>query len=890
MTERQRPTWLNQLPDHSIFELDEQEYLEWVRISNSKAKATDAMPRNTSAHSSKLLAQPYSGSRLGTGQKPSFGLDDLQEEYGQAYQGLSCMVVHGQDMYVAVGRQVRLTSLGELKKGVENNGRVAAAEFIDQKQHKVLSIDNIDFDVRRLVINQDGKLLAIVGDEKIVIAIVSKTVKQDPKAVNCKSFILGEYYHINKGPSKIVKVLWHPLSKGFTHVLVMTHDNLLRMYDVATDFEEPEQIFSFAEEGQTSGTYGLDVDFAASFCFGSKSFEWGRLTVYSITQNGDVYMMCPVMPGSCLLEAADLEAIRAKLEQKSAPGTESQHLEQVRRDWLECLLETVQPHPYSDEMVIVESPVLKHAKVARQGPFLFQPAPIELEDDDNRAYDILCLEVEAAEVLALAFSSGKVDLCIVVDRPSARWTIPRKLRSNGAYALDDDDDEEDDPLPIISAYESIDLGILKVFGTTTSTKSGGYSLVEKRMGIPNHPVLVADSMYGDTFYVYHETGAHYISIKPWLEELSRIYEAASQGVVAGLDARVAKFYDSKVKSSVGCIVTTRPTKTSPPAPIVGFSVVTDAYLEYSLLMLTASLQLIGQELMPRPRTSAIASSTQEQQTSTAVSSKEENTYQNTLTLPIFGQQDGLVVLNGLPLQPKVVLPPGKGSVKITVTEENLRFMGQMVQGIRESLREVYTACDVAQQRLVAQEAEYTRQQDKVAKTNQHIKTTLHKKMQEQVDRQDAQAARQSKLMARADAMMQKLMESREPELSPAERAWVVDVTRSEKIVKTFDERKHRVQTQYGILKRRMQEMQGALSGAVADDRQRHGNTLIGMSDFDRQLTLQQRQTARRYGTAQIKTVEGALSVESQLLDTTMKMLTEVSSRLEVLDVAKDSTD
>ena len=92
----------------------------------------------------------------------------------------------------------------------------------------MLNIQHIDFDIRRLVINQDGKLIAIVGDEKVVIAALPKTLRQDPKVVNCKAFPLGEYYHINKGPSKIVKVLWHPLSKGFTHILVMTHDNLLR--------------------------------------------------------------------------------------------------------------------------------------------------------------------------------------------------------------------------------------------------------------------------------------------------------------------------------------------------------------------------------------------------------------------------------------------------------------------------------------------------------------------------------------------------------------------------------------------------------------------------------------------------------------------------------------
>lgn len=184
---------------------------------------------------------------------------------------------------------------------------------------------------------------------------------------------------------------------------------------------------------------------------------------------------------------------------------------------------------------------------------------------------------------------------------------------------------------------------------------------------------------------------------------------------------------------------------------------------------------------------------------------------------------------------------------------------------------------------MAQEAEYKRQQEKVSKTQGHIKTTLQEKMQQQVDRQEEQSERQMKLMARADDLMQKLLESREPELSPAERAWVVDVARGEKVVKTFNERRHKVQTQYEILKRRMQEIQGTLSSAAEEDenalspteshvRRRFSNAVNAASSdssdgsgaglgFGRQSVGQQRQAARRYGTAQLKAVESALSVE-----------------------------
>jgi hypothetical protein len=130
--------------------------------------------------------------------------------------------------------------------------------------------------------------------------------------------------------------------------------------------------------------------------------------------------------------------------------------------------------------------------------------------------------------------------------------------------------------------------------------------------------------------------------------------------------------------------------------------VTDAYLDYSVLLLTSSLQLIGIEMTPRPRSDpalATAPSSASLLGSSATT-KGDTAYKLTLDEPLFEKRGGLMSLNGLPVMPKVVLPPGVGAAKIIVTEENLQFLGQMVQDVRESLREVFTACDLAQLRYV----------------------------------------------------------------------------------------------------------------------------------------------------------------------------------------------
>lgn len=170
--------------------------------------------------------------------------------------------------------------------------------------------------------------------------------------------------------------------------------------------------------------------------------------------------------------------------------------------------------------------------------------------------------------------------------------------------------------------------------------------------------------------------------------------------------------------------------------------------------------------------------------------------------------------------------------------------------------------------MVAQEEEYRRQQKEVDKANERIKASIQKKIQAQVTRQENQAELHKKLMTRVDELLRKLTEARGPELSSAEKAWALEVAKSERVVRTFDERRHKVQTQYEILKRRMLEMQSSLigngnevSGVVIKKQSVAGVGERSTSRSGHQPVVYERQPVRRYGTSQLQTVESALSVE-----------------------------
>ncbi|KAG0238928.1 hypothetical protein BGW42_000089 [Actinomortierella wolfii] len=827
------PTWLNQLPEHSIFELDEREYNEWLH--GSMGNDNDSKTATDNNNKSSLSVKD------GFPKVADHSLQDLSRDHGYAVHGLACMTVYEQELFVAVGRQIRHASLTDLKKNVDGFSADKAFEYIEKKHHQVLAIDSVDFDIRKLVLNQDGRLMAIVGDEKIVIAELPRKFPTDVKPLACKSFVVGAYYHINRGPSKVVKVLWHPLSNGYTHLLVMTQDATLRMYNLAHDMDEPEEVYNFRDHA--SNTYSYDDDEAASFCFGTNSSEWGLMTVYALMQNGDIYSMTPMLPKNSRLEAY----------QRAASGLVATHEDQERVKWVESLVDSAEPSDATNDTYIVRKPAFKHGSVARKGPYLLQPAPFELDDDDNRACDILSVEAGMADLIVVAHSSGKVDVFVSLEQPEGNWI-------SNIYSLSD---TEEDDLPTFLAYESIDLGLLDIFGSAKlASRKVGYGLQENRLTIANHPILVADDVCDDTVYIYHATGAHRILFQPWIENLKKALRTASEQSQLGAVSPLSQFFNVKTPSKISTLVNTRPTASSAPAPIIGFSVVSAIYLGYSLLILTSSLQLVSIPLEPR---STSIKTLADLRISTQPHSTTAARYENSLSEPGYDTLAGLSELVGGSLLPRLALPPNANK-EVEVTEENLKFMAKMIQTARESVRVLSQACDVTKHRLSAQEAEYERQTETLKKCAETMTGEMVDRINKQVERQSQQLARQKQLMHRADKILQKLMERpREQGLSKAEKEWVRTVYRNEKLVKGFDERRHKVDTQYRILLNRLESLQQT------------------QREFAQGFASSQGYS-KRYGTSQIETVETALRAESELIETTVKMMNDLKMRLESLNL------
>ena len=49
---------------------------------------------------------------------------------------------------------------------------------------------------------------------------------------------------------QVVKADWHPLGERGAHVVVLTSDSVVRMYDVSQDADHSEQTFALHKQGE----------------------------------------------------------------------------------------------------------------------------------------------------------------------------------------------------------------------------------------------------------------------------------------------------------------------------------------------------------------------------------------------------------------------------------------------------------------------------------------------------------------------------------------------------------------------------------------------------------------------------------------------------------------
>ncbi|GAA5923985.1 uncharacterized protein JCM15063_005516 [Sporobolomyces koalae] len=862
--------------------------------------------------------------------------DETLQRAGKRNQR-TAVIRGGTELVVAVGKQLRICDLkqAKAKAGEDPQG--------DLGEYKVLHAPEINFEVHQLVVNQNSKLLAVIGVHSIrVVELPRKgwTASTSP-TIDVRCLEIGKFYHSLPGSSAIAQVLWHPLGQHFSSLLVLTADAQLREYTLHESTSEPSQTVSFVESTTSAsrGFFSAEDEAgreATAMCLGDAfdrseegpGADWGKMTVYGLMKNGDLKSICPFLPkrssisksylhglasfvstkldylssdSSTSTAGALVPASKSLLSQSSdrskilPPPPASLDLEKrytLQLQYLQALLRQV-PAPqdasnsgqqqYEDEDVAqVVAPVSRpNLRPKLQGPFLLAPATVEL---DNGAQDTIATDVvyvsysgsterergrgKCLGVVAVVYADGKLEVGLEVEKVEARF--------EGETTTASREGEEDD-LPVLLVFETLDLG----YGSEFSNDRQVEQALDRGR---NWPVLKRDELYGnDTIWIYSSLGVQCLVLgkgidTQWQAALDR--QQPQDTGAAGEDSQV--FWVVKTHtvdrqgSRSGRGNANNEDEEAVNPPIVGFDMINDVYLGYSVIASTPQLQLVGVELSLRVDQDLLPSTESPLPPSTTATTNESGSKPPAYVSLLDSQ---FVVPTALTKSRTRPLPLSDSNSttktkEVTITPDSLRQFGKQVESYQTCIRELVQGADQVQHRLELQMKELSRQLSKLQELRNltgdlRASTTDSSRPDGLVQRMKLVEENQVRLLDRLDRVLQRLMERHQGEdkLSTYEKKWFDELGRLEKEVKGgLDAKAKRVEAMWDELRPGVDEI-------VA--RRKQQNSL----DQHHQQPYSSSPARTGLGKAQIQGLEAKLAEEAKLLTDAKKKVERLTQSL-----------
>ncbi|XP_060594751.1 nucleoporin 88-like [Ruditapes philippinarum] len=426
-------------------------------------------------------------------------------------------------------------------------------EFSERKSRfqVLLCTDSPRFTVDWLVWNITKTHLALWGQLGVtVIELPQKCGKfaeflGGKDNVACKNVTIGEYYFSTHQNVRLLQVSWHPGSTTDTHVVLLTSDNLVSIYDIMDPDRSVQTVFL----GDSEVSYSLSLSHPSPIS--------GAL--------GDCVMSFDFGPSEVV-------------EKKSGSYRASKM--DTRTVWpVYCVR--------GNGDVIIAYTDLSHSplKLPVQGPLLMKP-PAE-DNYGTDACSILCLQTTPT-VVVITTCDGRLHHCVLLPKDLSEMTLQKILRSPDlfyyqtlriveacfggffhqflfqepcAYRCPDE--------KLMYVNESVELEL----SLTTPSLQGAQSLDD----IFTCPLrLIKDISSPDKYHCVHAAGVHTV-VLPWVNNLQRFC----------LDEEDEDMLPSHQQSIVEHLICTKPLPNSPPSPVLGLSQVKDTTIGTILIALTS---------------------------------------------------------------------------------------------------------------------------------------------------------------------------------------------------------------------------------------------------------------------------------------------------------------
>eukprot|EP00455_Lapot_gusevi_P011461 TRINITY_DN15280_c0_g1_i1.p1 TRINITY_DN15280_c0_g1~~TRINITY_DN15280_c0_g1_i1.p1 ORF type:complete len:881 (-),score=186.63 TRINITY_DN15280_c0_g1_i1:42-2684(-) len=281
-----------------------------------------------------------------------------------------------------------------------------------------------------LTFNRTGEWLAISSDASCSVVRVPKQFTDNKP---CRSQKVGELDELS-----IVHLAWHPLRD--THLLILTSDNILRMFDVSRSSRIPEQVFDCNVDPDLQS-----LSLFTSFCVGaswlnrsSSSFVFEALTVYLLRNDGQIYALCPVLPFGTEIDEEVYQAMETLLADNPQSNDNDANTGSLASRWLQQAWQ-LQPHPLASDKscyAYVGTGEWFEGVVSLQGPLSVSPSPPSLPSLSRNARHMPTATSIATPLrsysgptlLIRGFMSGHIDFLLALPSTQPQFYVPDQLR------------------------------------------------------------------------------------------------------------------------------------------------------------------------------------------------------------------------------------------------------------------------------------------------------------------------------------------------------------------------------------------------------------------------------------------------------------------------------
>lgn len=193
------------------------------------------------------------------------------------------MLVASYDDYLVVWSR-------EKQRLIAVNTRVSPNGVTEDECQELLLSNPPLFEVDNVLVSCTKHLL-LTGRHGITVVALPKTPAALLKETAlCRSWSVGEHFFLCHKSVALVDVAWHPDSESGRHVLALTSDNNLRLFDI-TEPHSAQLLLQVGVHHGTGGTLGASLgDLAASFDFGDIPPDGRARQVFVLMGSGDIYL------------------------------------------------------------------------------------------------------------------------------------------------------------------------------------------------------------------------------------------------------------------------------------------------------------------------------------------------------------------------------------------------------------------------------------------------------------------------------------------------------------------------------------------------------------------------------------------------------------------------